>query len=670
MKSFFRSLLFLLLTTLLTANLTAAQASTLAQTLEFYDTPTQDGRMVPIAYQNGLPLRSFDPQTRAQVTLGGEWRKERFNALDEVTMAERDRAGQDALFAEAEGRLAADYDDSAWETITLPRVENRMPALSNSGRGPEDYPNGVWYRRTFDVPASWQDTLVTFNALSINYVVDVFVNENWVGYHEGGYTPFSLNLSRYLRYGEVNTIVLRVDNPAWGSRPDIMPSVRPDWWNYTGVIQDVYLESTHSLTVIRADALTPDLSGDVHTRTVIYNASNSTQTAELSLTVYNTLPESEAWLGDPDAWSIRGDEVTEPQVFSMDIPAGHTVVVESVVSIPNVKLWEPGAPNLYVLEAQLMTGDTFYTQFGVRTVSTDGYKLLLNGEQTFLAGIARHEEWPDTGRTASWDRIVADMQHIQSLNANFVRTAHYPNHIYTYMVMDRLGLLAAVEIPMWQATAQEYQAQAERLIADQMWREMILSNRSRPSIILWSSNNESREIPERTAYIERLQNDYRTLYDDGRLVMQSAAADSDGPADSSQTTLDVAAWTMYFGIFHGSTYYQGTADFLAAAHAAFPDKPIINTEFGIWSEGNARGEATQVEVFTETYRALSEVSAWDADGEYNPDGFVAGVTWWTMYDWYTAISGLQTMGLYEMDRTTVKPVAELVSGAYGELSPE
>jgi beta-galactosidase len=235
--------------------------------------------------------------------------------------------------------------------------------------------------------------------------------------------------------------------------------------------------------------------------------------------------------------------------------------------------------------------------------------------------------------------------------------------------MDRLGLLAAVEVPMWQATALEYQAQTERQIADQMWREMILANRNRPSIIMWSSNNESREVPFRTDYIERLQNDFQTNYPDDRFIMQSAAADTPGVSDSSQTSLDLAAWTMYFGIFHGSTYYEGTRDFLQAAHEAYPERPILNTEFGIWSRGGGSNESRQVEVFNDTFRALSEVSAWDAEGQYNPDGYLAGIVWWTAFDWYTALSGVQTMGLYNMDRERPKDVAELLRDAYSVWSP-
>jgi beta-galactosidase len=662
-------LMFMICLGLLAGFTSAQSAGSLEPTLELRDTTILNGETAPIAWQSGLPLPSFEPQMRTQIDLSGEWRKERFKADHDLTMDVRTAETLGALETEAGGRYLADYDDSAWQTIMLPAVENTMPIRSGSGRGPENYENGVWYRRTIDVPQDWDNTAMTLNFLAVNYVVDVWVNSQWVGYHEGGFTPFALNVAPFIKVGEANQIALRVDNPPWGTRTDTVPAIKSDWFNYTGVIHGLYLQSTPQVYIVRADVLTPNLSGNVHVSAVVYNDSNTPQSALLTLTLHETNPESAAWLTDAHASAIADNAIGESQTFTVDVPPGEAIVVQTTMQINNPKLWAIRQPNLYVLQASLDNGDAFATQFGIRTIGTESTHVLLNGEPTFLAGIARHEDSPDRGRTMTWERILSDFQIIDDLNANFVRTAHYPNHGDTYIILDRLGLTAAVEIPLWQTTEVEFGVQEQRRIADQMWREMILSERNRPSIIFWSSNNESREVPVRTAYIERLLADFRENLDDHRIVIQSAAADRDGPRDASQTPLEVAGWTMYFGIFHGSTYYEGTADFLKAAHAAFPDKPILNTEYGIWSLGGNSSNTRQKQVFTDTFKALTEVSAWDAAGTYNPEGYVAGITWWAAFDWYTAISKLQTMGVYEMDRTRAKPVAELLRQAYKVWNP-
>ncbi len=643
------------------------QESSAAPTLRLQDTRIDGGELVALPWQSGMPLRSFEPQDRAQINLAGEWQKQRFDADAALTMAARDVDTLAALEAEIAGRQSGDFDARDWDTISLPAVENKMPSYAGAGSGPEDYQNGVYYRRSLNIPADWGAAHITLNFLAINYMADVWVNGEWVGYHEGGYTPFSLDVTDAVQVGALNTVFIRVDNPAWGTRSDTVPAVKPDWWNYTGVIQDFYLEATPPLYVTRSDVLTPSLDGSIQVQTVLHNASSDDQTAQFQLTVYDTDRAGEAWQHNPVASSIINQQVIASAPAVVQIPAGEALVISTTIQIPDPALWSPSDPNLYVLQASVSgeTGaDSFSTQFGIRTITTDATRVLLNGAPIFLAGIARHEEQPDTGRTMTWDRIKADLEMIQALNANFVRTAHYPNHIDTYLLTDRLGLLAAVEIPMWQATALEYSVQAERQIADQMWREMIFSNRNRPSIILWSTNNESRELPFRSAFIERIVGDFHDHYEDGRLLMQSAAADAPGSADASQALLDVAGWTMYFGIFHGSTYYEGTRKFLLDAHEDFPDKPILNTEFGIWSGGGGSSMRRQLEVFDETFRALTEFTALDPDGHWRDDGFVAGMTWWAAFDWYTAHTKVQTMGLYTMDRRTLKPAGQQLQAMY------
>ena len=196
---------------------------------------------------------------------------------------------------------------------------------------------------------------------------------------------------------------------------------------------------------------------------------------------------------------------------------------------------------------------------------------------------------------------------------------------------------------------------------------MILSGSNRPSILLWSTNNEAAYSSQRIDFIERVVTDFKENYFDGRLVTQSAAADRGGPSDASQALVDVPGWTMYFGIFHGSTYYEGTSEFLLQAHLAYPNRPLLNTEYGIWSSGGGSDLARQTEVFRETYRALTTVTLLDPQGNINPDGYLAGIVWWTAFDWYTAFTKLQTMGLYSMDRMNAKPVAIELKNAYQDL---
>ena len=656
--------------TTLSPSETDTTCGNLAPTLSFHDEQIQGGGSLPVAWQSGLPVPSFDPQNRERIDLGGAWKKQRVNLDACLSLTPRNSAGIGLIEEESEGRQLPDYDDSSWVNKDLPMVENEMPEMAGDPKGPEIYEGGVWYRRHVDIPAEWHSHLVTINFLGANYIVDVWVNGEWIGYHEGGYTPFLLDISKALLPGQDNIIAIRVDNPAWGSRLDTVPAIKSDWWNYTGIIQDIYLEKIPELWVVRTDVSTPDLSGQVKVKVVLHNTRNKSIKGDLTLQVRDTDPSLQSWVDDPRAQSISTEVVSDSYAVQVKIKPNQVIVVETVLEISDPVAWEPGNPHLYVLEANIETrqeSDLAAFQFGIRTIQTQDTQLLLNNAPLFLAGIARHEEWPDSGRTASWEKIQADLILIQSLGANYVRTAHYPNHIYTYIIADRLGLATGVEIPLWQYTAVEFAAQEKRQIADQMWREMILSGSNRPSILLWSTNNEAAYSSQRIDFISRVVTDFKEYYFDGRLVTQSAAADRGGPSDASQALVDVPGWTMYFGIFHGSTYYEGTSDFLQQAHLAYPNQPIFNTEYGIWSSGGGSDLARQTEVFQETYRALTEVTQLDPQGNINSNGYLAGIVWWAAFDWYTVHTNLQTMGLFSMDRLNAKPVAVELKNAYQDL---
>ncbi|WP_308636196.1 glycoside hydrolase family 2 protein [Paenibacillus silvisoli] len=627
-----------------------------------------------IPFQNGIPVPSFDPQDRLRLDLGGTWRKQRFDADHDFSMAARDEHWFVQAAEEAGGRTEINYDDSAWQTIQLPRPENELKGIAEANSS-ETYENGVYYRRKFELGREWTGKAITLHALSISYVADVWLNGVWIGYHEGGYTPFAMDLSAFAKYGGVNTIVIRVDNPPWGSRDDIIPATAgTDFFNYTGIIHDLYLSGSSPCHIARVDVVPLDVEGSIRVSAVVENRSALPAEVSLQGTLFEADPTNEAFLGSPYASRIKGSPAAwEGELAAqLQLQANETKAFEFRVRIQDAKLWAFWQPNLYVAEFSLGSGgqaspsDRFHTQFGIRTVATEGADIKLNGRPVFLAGIARHEEWPDSGRTATWDRIRTDLQQMRDdMHVNYVRTAHYPNHVYTGMLLDRLGLVTASEIPLWQFTRSHFEVQEEKRLSDQMWREMVFSQYNRPSVIMWSTQNESVEVELRTVYNKRLVHDLKTRYPDGRLTTQSAAADQPGAHDPSMEPLDVASWTMYFGIFHGGTYYEGTKQFLEDARRLWPDKPIVNTEYGHWSGEKSIVSDTQIETYKETLKALMEYAVIRPDGTRNEDGFVAGIDYWIMYDWYVNHNNwIDTFGIYEMDRKTIKPVGELVKRDY------
>lgn len=642
-----------------------SQTATLESTLILNNV---NGSIIP--YQNGIPLPSFEKQMRTTKNLSGTWKKKRFAADHNLTLGVRDENGYSNLINESPGYHLSDFDDSAWEDKEIPSVENEMYEFPTV---PEYYEDGVWYRLSFFVEDSLSQQFAKLLFYSVNYVADVWVNDNYLGWHEGGFTPFAFDATSSIKYGDENILAIRIDNPPWGSRKDIVPFYRSDWFNYTGIIHDVYLEFSHPTSVVRADAIPKNIDGEFESKITIFNSSYSVQSITAKIQVFETDINEQ----NKDS-EFAVDLISNPAEFSgeseysLEIDSNSSMVWAPTISIINPQLWSPQNPNLYVLKVTLLNDaaiiDEYYTQFGIRTIKTEGNKVLLNDKIVFLTGVARHEDHPIYGRSMPKEAIYHDMMIIDSANINYLRTSHYPNSPYTYLIADRMGIAVMEEIPVWWFdNEEEWLIQNnQRHIHEQMFSEMVFKDYNRPSILFWSTSNECKEETNRLIYNQRVVDDLRNNYDDGRLITQSSAGDRPGSGDLTQGPLDVAGWTLYFGIFHGSTYYNGTLIFLTQASALHPNKPIIDTEFGYWSSEDNSNYAKQLTVFNETFNALKFFSPLNTDGTINNNGFLVGTTWWCMFDWYSHQhpNGFQSMGLISMDRQNKKPVYSALKENY------
>ena len=659
------NLVFIAILACFTSSFLFSQTATLEATLSL-----QDVDCVKIPYQNGMVVPTFEKQNRTILNLKGDWKKQRFAADDNVTLAKRDLAGYQNLLNEATGRNAASFDDSGWETKILPAVENTMNTYPTV---PEYYQDGVWYRKFFNVDAADSGKFVKLMFYAVNYVADVWLNDVYLGYHEGGYTPFAFNVSSAINYGGSNVLVVRIDNPAWGSRNDIVPYTSCDWFNYTGIIHDVYLEFSDPVSVIRTNIVPQNTNGDIQTTVVLSNTNSQSNDVSVNIEVY----EADINENNFNAESVHElvgtlASISGTATNTISIPGDSVKVWQTNLNISNPRLWSMKNPNLYIMKVILTADskivDEFYTQFGIRKLDLDGDKVQLNNQVVFLTGVARHEDHPICGRSIPIDTIYTDLKKVKGVNSTSLRTAHYPNHLQTYLLADRLGIAIIEEIPVWwfdTETAWNIQNN-ERHIHEQMFREMVFKDYNRPSVFFWSTTNECLDVPNRKIFIERVNQDLKQNYADGRLITQSAAADRPGATDDSQNACDVMGWTMYFGIFHGSTYFTGTNNFLNDVKVNLPGKPILDTEFGYWSSENGTTTQDQIDVFSYTFLAFKIHAALSTAGTINEAGALMGCTWWCIFDWYSHQhpGGYQSMGLYAMDRITAKPVASVLKSGY------
>ncbi|HYI66121.1 MAG TPA: glycoside hydrolase family 2 TIM barrel-domain containing protein [Candidatus Limnocylindrales bacterium] len=667
-----------LLVVALAACLPAGTAGTLAPTLAM----VEDGGLA-IAIQNGLPVPSFDWQPRPRLDLDGPWRVEPVELDQALTMTERNTSLAEIEEEAGERHLAA-YDDRGWDVLAVPGTTNPPP---------DGEEGGAWYRRTFEVPAEWAGRAVTLRFGSANYVADVWLNDAWLGYHEGGSTPFAFDVGERVRLGQPNVLAVRVHTIPLGTRSDTVPWGLIDWWNYGGLTGPVWLEASARSHVVRADVV-PHLDA-VEVEVLLANAERLAGargvapeaaadvpggTATLRATILAASVNDDNLL-DPDPRSLVADFTDPLAVIEQEVAfpgSGGVTGTTLTIEFGDADAWTPAVPWLYVLRVQLLAGappldaregrdrDEFWTTFGIRHVSVDPNdpQVLLNGDPAFFRGVGVHGETLARGEAGellggspvqSPDEVRATLREAAAVGADLLRTGHQPADPTLLMLADRLGFAVWEEIPLYHATPLVFARTLERGVPQQMVREMALRDMNRPSVLFHGFANESGGGDERTDALRELHEVDRAI-DGTRLTGQAAYGWA--PDDPTQAPLDVAGFTFYHGVFYGEDPATDTRPALFAAHDANPGKPIMILEFGRWADEPIDEERQRV-IFEETYAAIERLR-----GD-RPFGFVAGATWWTLRDFATQISGIEVedFGLYRPDGS-LRPAGELAAEAF------
>jgi len=635
-------------------------ASELAPTLSF---KTIGGSR--IAFQDGIPVPTFGYQPRRRIDLSGRWRVDPMLMDNDLSLAVRSGA-LNRILAEAAGREKPAYDDTRWATVDVPGSYDPPPTAAGGG---------AWYRKDFDVPTEWQNQTVTLKFGAVNYIADVWLNGHYLGYHEGGSTPFAFDVTDAIIPGDVNLIVVRVDNPPWGTRQDIVPWGLTDWWNYGGVTQPVWMEATPSVYAARADVV-PHLDG-----------------ADIAVTLHQRR-------GDPAPVQVGLDilpaevdptNLTTPNPASL-VPAGAlpiasqrvdagllgrdgTIQVHASFSLANADLWSPQSPALYVLQVQVFWQerlvDQLYETFGLRRIAVDAKlpRLLLNGDPVAYAGVALHDERvypavngrPRGGPVVTPDDILILLEKANATNVQLIRADHHPANPLLLMLADRLGYAIWEEIPLYHYTPATFGIAMDRGIPQQMLAEMDLRDMNHPAVLFHGLANESTGGIEREQALATLHNLDRAV-DGTRLTGQAAYGNQ--PDDTTSRPLDVAGYTTYYGVFYGPDAGPGTARALQTAHATFPRKPIMILEFGRWSD-SVNDQEEQRRILADSYQAAAPYL------DTLPSGFLGASTWWTLDDYWTQRPGvkIEHFGLYAPNgdpRPAGLQAAALFSGGAGQ----
>lgn len=526
------------------------------------------------------------------------------------TEVRRDKAGRE---------IPVDYDFESFEFIDVPSCWNMVrPELFY-------YDRTCDYIRDFDYVKRAADERVFLHFEGVSYRAYVFLNGEPVALHDGASTPFSVEITANVR--SHNHLIVCVDA---ARRDDRVPMTNTDWFNYGGIYRDVYLVRTGSVVIrnwyvrLVPDGTFSKLEFDVRV--------DGMDTGSATLTI----PD----LGVKEDVAIRDGRGTA--VFD---------------ACP--ELWSPGNPKLYDVTLTC-GGDAVCDKVGFRDFKVEGGELYLNGAPVFLRGISVHEDHIEKGRCTDADTVRETIRLAKKeLGCNFIRLAHYPHSRLFAKEADEAGIMLWEEIPVYWAI--DFVNEATYRDAENQLGELIMRDRARASVAVWSVGNENPDTDERYKFMSSLAA-YAKKTDGTRAVSAACLVNEaeEKIEDRLANNLDIIGINEYYG------WYNPDFTKLSRVLAnSAPEKPVIITETGAGAKAGNHGDRDTL--WTEEYqeefykRQIKEIDSCR---------FIKGMTPWILYDFLTERrynkwqQGYNRKGLVDADRKTRKLAFAVLASFY------
>ena len=459
----------------------------------------------------------------------------------------------------------------------------------------EYFEGTVWYARHFDAKVLEENRqFLYFGAVS--YRCNVYLNGFKVGSHEGGFTPFQIEVTDKLRDGD-NFIVVEVNNRR---TEDAIPALMFDWWNYGGITRDVMLIQTPKIFIndyfIQLDKHQPDL---IH---------------------------AEVTLSDKVVQQVRMD-IPELKISRL-LTTDENGRVSDSFKVRKLTRWAPNNPKLYRVIISSVN-DRVEEEIGFRNIEVEGTKILVNGESVFMRCVSFHEEIPQRqGRAFSQSDAQMLISEAEALGVNMVRLAHYPQNEYIVRLAEKKGILLWQEIPVWQDI--DFADMNTRLKAQKMLTDMIYRDRNRCAVGFWSIANETLPSEDRNVFLTSLLETgksidttrlYTAAFYMARYNQTSGAFEMD---DDFMKKLDVIAVNKYLGWYHKWPAVPSQTRWNVC-----PEKPLIISEFGGEALYGQHGGEDIASSWSEEYQAKLYR---DNIEMFRHIGNLAGVSPWILFD--------------------------------------
>lgn len=389
--------------------------------------------------------------------------------------------------------------EADWRKLDLPHdwsIETERSPENPSGLSNGWFGMGLgFYRKTFTAPEAWRGkkVLIEFEGVYMN--AEVWLNEDFLGSHPYGYTSFTYDLSDALRYGEENTLQVRVNNSG---------QLNSRWYSGSGIYRPVWLIIAEPVHVAHwgVGITTPEVSAEKAALRVDTRVLNETSSL-VDVTLHSRVLDSD------------GKMVAEVVTKASMAAHGERIFIQNA-TLEQPTLWSPETPALYQVETELATGgqivDRETNTFGVRSLAWNAEQgFLLNGKSIKMQGGCVHHDNGVLGATSLPRAEAKKVERLKASGFNAIRCAHNPPAPAFLDACDRLGMLVIDEtFDCWREGKNPFDY---HLFFDAWWQRdtesMVLRDRNHPSVVIWSIGNEIHERDGRSngVAVARMQAD-------------------------------------------------------------------------------------------------------------------------------------------------------------------
>ncbi|HKL60452.1 MAG TPA: glycoside hydrolase family 2 TIM barrel-domain containing protein [Sphaerochaeta sp.] len=331
----------------------------------------------------------------------------------------------------------------------------------------------MFYHRALVIPASYAGKKILLHFGAVFYHADIYLDGQIVDFHDGGSTPFTVDLTRHVRVGEKHNLVVKVtSNLQDGSIPSgkqssFMHSYKCFYTRTTGIWQTVWMEGV-SQYALRDVKMECDIDSNHCVITPYFHSVDKDMLFSCTI--------------------MDSDEV----VARYEGKAKEGVPVP--ILIPNMKLWSCEDPHLYSLQfTTTIDGsvvDTVSSYMGMRNVAIHGNEVYLNHQKLYQRLVLDQGYYPQSQWTSPDDEsLKRDILLGKAAGFNGARLhqkVFEPRYLYW---ADRLGYICWGESPSWGLEYNEEGLPARNFLSE--WAEIVQRDRNHPSIIIWTPLNET-----------------------------------------------------------------------------------------------------------------------------------------------------------------------------------